>query len=142
MIEVATGLAYPGRMLHSQQPLADYAKVEVAMVQEQYSMYELDMPSNEVKVPGEAINHFIAWHLRHIVLRTQPEPSQLSQPSPLSLPEPVESKPTPQPPTTSPAHAVIGKKVEMNKKSDVLVLAYMYYVKKLGGKNNPATLPR
>ncbi|KAL6595059.1 hypothetical protein ACP70R_048162 [Stipagrostis hirtigluma subsp. patula] len=67
-VEVAKGMAHPGRVLHGQSIPSDYAKVEVAIVNTGYLKYPLDFPTDEAESLGDAMNQFILWHRCDIVI--------------------------------------------------------------------------
>jgi hypothetical protein len=68
--EVAIGLAMPGRVFHNNPILVEYANVLVHEITDMACIdYPLDyvMPER-IKELGEAVNQFILWNRRKIVL--------------------------------------------------------------------------
>jgi hypothetical protein len=68
--EVAIGVVMPGRVFHNNPIPAEYAKV---LVHEITNMLYIDYPLDNVmpegvKELGEAVNQFILWNRREIVL--------------------------------------------------------------------------
>jgi hypothetical protein len=67
---VAIGVAMPGRVFHKNLILAEYAKVLVREITDMSCIdYPLDHVMSEgVKELGEAVNQFILWNWREIIL--------------------------------------------------------------------------
>jgi hypothetical protein len=68
--EVAIGVAMPGRVLHNNPILVEYAKVLVQEITDMgYTDYQLDHITPEgVKELGQAVNQFILWNMYEIFL--------------------------------------------------------------------------
>lgn len=108
--EVATGLAIPGRQFHNTAIPEDYARVQVAKVHSDHVSLELDIPAPEgIELLGDAVNQFILWHRRDIILSaavlaagsSTPSSSQAmtaAAPAPPSPPEPPSPRHPPSPP--------------------------------------------
>lgn len=128
--EVASGLAIPGRQFHNSLIPADYVSVQVALVHGDQMSLELDIPTLEgIELLRDAVNQFILWHRRDIILTgqfmsttpapsvpntsappappsppicTTPPGSPLPQISPLRGPSPPPQQVAPNSPTTLP----------------------------------------
>ncbi|BAD87600.1 hydroxyproline-rich glycoprotein-like [Oryza sativa Japonica Group] len=113
--EVAMGLAIPGRQFHNTAIPEDYARVQVAKVHSDHVSLELDIPAPEgIELLGDAVNQFILWHRRDIILTaavpaaesSTPSSSQArtaAAPAPPSPPEPPSPRhPSSPPPLRSP----------------------------------------
>jgi hypothetical protein len=128
--EVASGLAIPGRQFHNSLIPADYVSVQVALVHGDQMSLELDIPTPEgIELLRDAVNQFILWHRRDIILTgqfmsmtpapsvpntsappappsppicTTPPGSPLPQISPLRGPSPPPQQVAPNSPTTLP----------------------------------------
>ncbi|BAH94790.1 Os10g0199200 [Oryza sativa Japonica Group] len=128
--EVASGLAISGRQFHNSSILVDYARVQVARVHGDQMSLELDIPTPEgIELLGDAVNQFILWHRRDIILTgqftlmtpaplvpitaappappsppicTTPPGSPLPQISPVRGPSPPPQQVAPNSPTTLP----------------------------------------
>nr|BAD23551.1 hydroxyproline-rich glycoprotein-like [Oryza sativa Japonica Group] len=113
--EVATGLAIPGRQFHNTAIPEDYARVQVAKVHSDHVSLELDIPAPEgIELLGDAVNQFILWHRRDIILSAAvlaagsltPSSSQAmtaAAPAPPSPPEPPSPRHPPRQPTPPPS---------------------------------------
>ncbi len=67
--EVASGLAILGRQFHNNPIPEDYARVQVARVNDDQISLELDIPTPEgIELLGGAVNQFNLWHRRDIIL--------------------------------------------------------------------------
>jgi hypothetical protein len=101
--EVAIGVAMPGRVFHNNPISAEYAKVLVhEIIDMAYIDYLLDhvMPQG-IKGLGEAVNQFILWNRREIVLDgpTMPQNQLMSPLSQMVTPKDNEAPlPTSSPP--------------------------------------------
>lgn len=116
------------RQFHNTPILDDHARVQVAKVHAEHVTFELDIPKPEgIELLGDAVNQFVLWHHRDIILAGQPPsalaPSQpmtvaaLAPTSPLGSPSPQASLPLVRsphhppslpvsiPPVTSPHHS-------------------------------------
>jgi hypothetical protein len=71
--EVATGMAMPGRLFHCTPIPPEYAKVQMVTVHDNNLNVELDIPTGEIQVLGDAVNQFILWHHRDIILTIAPQ---------------------------------------------------------------------
>ncbi|BAF04875.2 Os01g0343900 [Oryza sativa Japonica Group] len=121
--EVATGLAIPGCQLHNTAIPEDYARVQVAKVHRDHISLELDIPAPErIELLGDAVNQFMLWHRRDIILtaavpaagsstpsssqaRTvaaSASPSPPGPPSPPNLASPLPFRSPPRQPTPPP----------------------------------------
>nr|BAX25052.1 hydroxyproline-rich glycoprotein -like [Oryza alta]BAX25060.1 hydroxyproline-rich glycoprotein -like [Oryza alta] len=70
--EVGSGLAIPGRQFHNIPIPEDYARVQVGRVNADQMSLELDIPTPEgIELLGDAVNQFILWHRRDIILTGQ-----------------------------------------------------------------------
>jgi hypothetical protein len=75
--EVATAMALTGHVFLNPPP-PEYAWVQAVLVSNESC--EIDIPTNEgIKVLGDAINQYILWHRRDIILNVSPNTSQPSQ---------------------------------------------------------------
>jgi hypothetical protein len=83
--EVAIGVAMPGRVFHNNPIPAEYTKVLVCEITDMACIdYPLDHVTPEgIKEFGEAVNPFILWNRREIVL-DGPTTTQNELTSPLS----------------------------------------------------------
>nr|BAX25049.1 hydroxyproline-rich glycoprotein -like [Oryza alta]BAX25057.1 hydroxyproline-rich glycoprotein -like [Oryza alta] len=96
--EVGSGLAIPGRQFHKIAIPEDYARVQVDRVNADQMSLELDIPTSEgIELLGDAVNQFILWHRRDIILTGH---AMLSTPAP-SVPQ-TAAPPAPSPATNSP----------------------------------------
>ncbi|BAF21376.2 Os07g0415600 [Oryza sativa Japonica Group] len=92
--EVASGLAIPGRQFHNSLIPADYVSVQVALVHGDQMSLELDIPTPEgIELLRDAVNQFILWHRRDIILTGQfmsmtPAPSVPNTSAPPAPPSP------------------------------------------------------
>jgi hypothetical protein len=92
--EVSSGMAIPGRQFHNSPIPADYARVQVARVNGDQMSLELDIPTPEgIELLGDAVNQFILWHRRDIILTgqftsTTPAPSVPNTAAPPAPPSP------------------------------------------------------
>jgi hypothetical protein len=93
--EVVIGVAKPGRVFHNNPITAEYAKV---LVREIIDMACFDYPldhvmSEGIKELGEAINQFILWNRRKIVLdgSTMPHNQLMSPLSQTAMPKDNEA---------------------------------------------------
>jgi hypothetical protein len=104
--EVAIGVAMPGRVFHNNPIPVEYAKV---LVREIIDMECIDYPLDHVtpegiKELGEAINQFILWNRREIILDGPTTPqnqlmsllSQMATPKDNEAPLPTSSPPVPK----------------------------------------------
>jgi hypothetical protein len=92
--EVAIGVAMPRRVFHNNPILAEYAKVLVCEITDRsYIEYPLDHVTPEgVKELGEAVNQFILWNWREIVLDGPASPKDKEAPLPMSSPSVLKFK--------------------------------------------------
>jgi hypothetical protein len=101
--EVAIGVAMSGRVFHNNPIPAEYAKVLVHEITDKaYIDYPLDHVTPEgVKELGEAVNEFILWNRREIVLDGPATPKEKEASLPTSQKEkeasPLTKSPIPVP---------------------------------------------
>jgi hypothetical protein len=69
-------MAMPGRMLHCTPIPPEYAKVQVVKILKNHLNDELDIPTGEIQLLGDAVNQFILWHRRDIILTVAPQTHQ------------------------------------------------------------------
>jgi hypothetical protein len=101
--EVAIGVAMPGRVFHNNPIPAEYAKLLVHEITDMsYIDYPLDHVTPEgVKELGEAVNQFILWNWREIILDgpTSPQNQLVSPLNQTVMPKDKEAPlPTSPPP--------------------------------------------
>jgi hypothetical protein len=101
--DVAIGVAMSGRIFHNNPILAKYAKMLIGEITDMACIdYPLDHVTPEgIKKLGEAINQFILWNRREIVLDglTTPQNQLMSPLSQTAMPKDNEaSLPTSSPP--------------------------------------------
>lgn len=104
--EVGTGLAIPGRQIQNTLIPEEYARVQVAKVHAEHTSLEIDIPTPEgVELLGDAVNQFILWHRRDILL-VGPSPSTprppASTPRPPAPPSPLGQDSPPNRPASPP----------------------------------------
>ena len=121
-IKVAEGIAMVGRTFHTAPIPPECAKVQVIrVVDDQYLNNDLDYPVEDegIETLGEAVNNFILWHRRDIILHekvAQPPPTHDKEaggdddsclPPPHDKEAPTDlgsSVPPPPPPRPPPTH--------------------------------------
>ena len=121
-IKVAEGIAMVGRTFHTAPIPPECAKVQVIrVVDDQYLNNDLDYPVEDegIETLGEAVNNFILWHRRDIILHekvAQPPPTHDKEaggdddsclPPPHDKEAPADlgsSVPPPPPPRPPPTH--------------------------------------
>jgi hypothetical protein len=98
--EVAIGVAMPGCIFHNNPILAEYAKVLVREITDKaYIDYPLDHVTPEgVEELGEAVNEFILWNWREIVLDGPATPKDKEVLLPMSQKDKEASPLTKSPP--------------------------------------------
>lgn len=75
MMEVATGMAIPGRTFQCQPIPIDYAKVLVVDVHPNHQRLEIDLPTKEgIRYLGDAKDNLILWNRYDIILTTASPP--------------------------------------------------------------------
>ena len=75
MMEVATGMAIPGRTFQCQPIPIDYAKVLVVDVHPNHQRLEIDLPTKEgIRYLGDDKDNLILWNRYDIVLTTASPP--------------------------------------------------------------------
>lgn len=73
IVEVAKGIAIPGRIFHNTPIQKEYAKVLVLeIVHEKFNNNELDypIPDEGIETLRDAVNNIILWHQQDIILHT------------------------------------------------------------------------
>jgi hypothetical protein len=104
--EIAIDVAMPGRVFHNNPIQAEYANVLVREITDMACIdYPLDhVMSKGIKELGEAVNQFILWNRREIVLDGPTTPqnqlmsplSQMVTPKDNETPLPMSSPPVPK----------------------------------------------
>ncbi|GJM93953.1 hypothetical protein PR202_ga10554 [Eleusine coracana subsp. coracana] len=103
MMKVASGMAFPGEMLHNRDILPGYMRVTVSEIIPGYEDNKIECPIPEagIETLQDALSFFIIWKRRDVVLSPRVSPPPLSRHESFHASQPINTSGQPSPMSVS-----------------------------------------